>query len=78
MRMSGSSRRKTIFEHVWNRLGPRSEHGSATWWGFQAGALLFLILLLAFDGKWWMLLGLPLVALAAYHTVRAIKRRRYF
>jgi hypothetical protein len=63
---------------IWRRFGPGSQRGSAFWWGFQCLALLFLIILLSMDGKWWMCIFIPFVLLAGYHTIEAIKRRQFF
>jgi uncharacterized membrane protein len=63
---------------IWNLLGPRSERGSALWWGFQAVGIVVVGAVLAYDGKWWVVVLLPVAALASYHTVKAMRRRSFF
>ena len=42
-------------------------------------AIAVLVTVLSFDGKWWLVpIAVPVVALSAYHTRRAIIRRKYF
>jgi len=64
---------------VWWLLGPGTHRGPATWWAFQGVAIAVLVTVLSFDGKWWLVpIAVPIVALSAYHTRRAIIRRKYF
>jgi hypothetical protein len=64
---------------IWYALGPGTNRGSVTYWGFQALALIVAAVVLANDGKWWFPPAVaPFVALSLYHTRKAARRRQFF